>query len=95
MTPERLEELRRIAQMAKKVVISVQKGHDCSAEEANAVALHIATFDPTTVLDLLDEIERLRRERDAALDVLGREDIGDGAKVEGVRLILSGVRRDD
>src|SRR5690606_7711618 len=42
---------------------------------------------------LLDEIERLRRERDAALDGLGREDIGDGAKVEGVRLILKGGDR--
>lgn len=39
------------------------------------------------------EIERLRRERDAALDVLGREDIGDGAKVEGVRLSLKGGDR--
>src|SRR5690606_4438113 len=46
-----------------------------------------------TVLALLDEIERLRLERDAALDVLGREDIGDGAKVEGVRLILKGGDR--
>ncbi len=53
-------------------------------------AEHIATFDPPTVLALLNEIEQLRRERDAALDVLGREDIGDGAKVEGVRLILKG-----
>src|SRR5690606_24494787 len=42
---------------------------------------------------LEQEIERLRRERDAALDVLGREDIGDGAKVKGVRLILKGGYR--
>ena len=96
MTPERLAELRRIAQMAtpgpwerdgrivyalthygyrngieqraNKVTISVQKGHDCSAEEADAVALHIATFDPRMVLALLDEIERLRREREEIVD---------------------------
>src|SRR5690606_20685109 len=49
--------------------------------------------DPPTVLVLLDEIERLRREREAALDILSREDIGDGAKVEGVRLILKGGDR--
>jgi len=68
MAPERLEELRRIAQMARKVMISVQKGHDCSVEEANAVALYINTFDPLTVLDLLDEIEWLRREREEIVD---------------------------
>ena len=33
---------------------------ECSEENAR----HIATFDPTTVLALLDEIERLRRERE-------------------------------
>src|SRR5690606_27988414 len=50
-------------------------------------------FDTPTVLALLDEIERLRREREAALDILSREDIGDGAKVEGARLILKGGDR--
>lgn len=64
MTQELLEELRRIAQMAKKVVISVQNGNDCSVEDANVVALYINTFDPMTVLDLIDEIEYLRRERE-------------------------------
>src|SRR5690606_21941710 len=59
-----------IEQRANKVTISVQKGHDCSAEEADAVALHIATFDPRTVFALLDEIERLRREREVLAEVL-------------------------
>lgn len=66
---------------------------DASCWEVDANIQHIAAFDPTTCLVLLDEIERLRRDRDAALDVLGREDIGDGAKVEGVRLILKGGGR--
>lgn len=39
------------------------------------------------------EIERLRREREVALDILSSEDIGDGAKVEGARLILKGGDR--
>jgi len=52
----------------RQVTISVQKGRDCSAEEADAVALHIASFDPPTVLALLDEIERLRREREEIVD---------------------------
>ena len=56
-------------------------------------AEYFVAMNRNTVLALLDEIERLRRERDAALDVLGREDIGDGAKVEGVRLILKGGDR--
>src|SRR5690606_33764560 len=64
MALERLEELRRIAQVAKKVMISVQNGNDCSFEEANAVAFYINTFDPMTVLDLLDELEWLWRERE-------------------------------
>jgi len=49
MTPERLAELRRIAQGATP-------------------AQYIATFDPQTVLDLLDEIELLRREREEIAD---------------------------
>src|SRR5690606_9694420 len=63
-------------------------------EQTLANAMHIASFDPSTVLVLLDEIERLRREREAALDILSRKDIGDGAKVEGVRLILKGGDRE-
>src|SRR5690606_22160584 len=87
LTPERLAELRRIAQMATpgpgeregrivyalthygyrngikqrtdKVTINVQKGRDCSTEEADAVALHISTFDPPTVIAMLDRIEAL------------------------------------
>lgn len=74
---ERLSELRRIAEAATP------------GPEEIITPSH-PVFDSTTVLVLLDEIKRLRRERDAALDVLGREDIGDGAKVEGVRLILKG-----
>ena len=35
----------------------------------------------------------LRRAVEAALDILSREDIGDGAKVEGARLILKGGDR--
>src|SRR5690606_36824883 len=35
----------------------------------------------------------LRRAVEAALDILSREDIGNGAKVEGVRLILKGGDR--
>lgn len=33
-------------------------------EQTLANATHIATFDPTTVIAILDEIERLRRERE-------------------------------
>src|SRR5690606_25128479 len=56
-------------------------------------AEYFVAMNRNTVLALLDEIERLWREREAALDILSREDIGDGAKVEGVRLILKGGDR--
>src|SRR5690606_9216081 len=41
---------------------------------------YIERFNPETALALLDEIERLRREREAALDILSREDIDASAK---------------
>src|SRR5690606_22319081 len=123
LTPDRLQELRRIAEAATPgpwrvnkygptrrimsigagkygtdpVIANVETFWSKREQEKygdhGANAVHIATFDPPTVLALLDEIERLRREREAALDILSRKDIGDGAKVEGVRLILKGGDR--
>ena len=59
LTPDRLQELRRIAE----AVIEAHEGrreNACGAED-----LFDRTFDPPTVLKLLDEIERLRN---AAID---------------------------
>lgn len=111
LTPERLRELRRIAEAATPGPLTMHLCDDARyaafvdaphlGPDAPELAVFLieddarffAEFDRDTVLAMLDEIERLRRERDAALDVLGREDIGDGAKVEGVRLILKGGDR--
>src|SRR5690606_12268785 len=113
LTPDRLQELRRIAEAATpgpwavnpfKATVDEMPSmlpicgllwptEERTEEQTFANANYIAEFNPTTALAILGEIERLRRERDAALDVLGREDIGDGAKVEGVRLIMKGGDR--
>ena len=112
LTPERLAELRRIAEAATpgpwEVVGLAGYGgpyalrmphrsgrtwYGVEGIKRREDAEYFVAMNRNTVLALLDEIERLRRERDAALDVLGREDIGDGAKVEGVRLILKGGDR--
>src|SRR5690606_32919228 len=100
--PDRLAELRRIAEAATPGpwewrmskdgrildLITLETGYNEEIITPSHVSAwlqvnrglkdYIPTFDPQTVLALLDEIERLRRERDAALDVLGREDIGGG-----------------
>jgi len=97
LTPERLAELRRIAEAATPGPYEVvglagyggpyalrmphrsgRTWYGVEGIKRREDAEYIATFDPPTVLALLNEIERLRRERDAALDVLGREDIGGG-----------------
>src|SRR5690606_39915537 len=117
LTPDRLQELRRIAEAATPGpwawrmskdgrildLITLETGYNeeiITPSHINAwlqvkggLKDFIPAFAPSTALALLDEIERLRRERGAALDVLGREDIGDGAKVEGVRVILKGGDR--
>src|SRR5690606_37150251 len=57
LTPERLKELRRIAEAATP------------GPEEIITPSH-PVFDSTTVLVLLDEIERLRREREVMAEVL-------------------------
>jgi len=97
MTPDRLRELRRIAEAAtpgKRVVVipESRRGHEWlilqvdgsvssviaainkSARNMRTVdycaadAEFFAAFDPPTVLAMLDEIERLRREREKIVD---------------------------
>src|SRR5690606_27092847 len=83
MNPERIAELRRIAEAAtpgpwgvnpwRAVVDEMETLTPIcgmlwptelrTEEQTLANAQHIATFDPPTVLALLDEIELLRRER--------------------------------
>src|SRR5690606_26615746 len=93
LTPERLAELRRIAEAAtpgpwrisgdgpvdRFVIASTERDHIAETtrggsftNEDLANAYHIATFDPPTVLALLNEIERLRREREALAEALKR-----------------------
>jgi len=87
---ERLAELRRIAEAATDAIERALFNNNPDAVRSAERGLHVLL---DTLATQAAEIERLRRERDAALDVLGREDIGDGAKVEGVRLILKGGDR--
>src|SRR5690606_17625289 len=103
MTPDRLRELRRIAEAATPGpweipaanvfrVVAPKAGHHnppsgkappypwaiiadadtegTSGEQAASNMQYISTFDPPTVLALLDEIERLRREREVLAEVL-------------------------
>src|SRR5690606_36105767 len=100
LTPDRLQELRRIAEAATPgpwrvnkygptrrimsigagkygtdpVIANVETFWSKREQEKygdhGANAVHIATFDPPTVLALLDEIERLRRERDVLAEAL-------------------------
>lgn len=79
LTPERLAELRRIAEAAtpgpwrisddgpadRFVIASADRGHIAETTQGDsftedlANAHHIATFDPPTVLAMLDRIEAL------------------------------------
>ena len=61
LTPDRLQELRRIAEAATPGRWEIPVAN---------VVQYVATFDPPTVLALLNEIERLRRGREALADVL-------------------------
>src|SRR5690606_27053070 len=90
MTPERLAEVRRIAEEATPGPWGVNPWRAVvdemgtltpicgmlwptelrTEEQTRANAQHIAAFDPTTCLALLDEIERLRREREVMAEVL-------------------------
>src|SRR5690606_24421870 len=92
LTPDRLYELRRIAEAATpgpwwadgweartkegdRFIASIAPAFqgarpDASCWEVDANIQHIAAFDPTTALALLDEIERLRREREVLADAL-------------------------
>jgi len=103
MTPDRLRELRRIAEAATpgpweipvanvfRVVAPKARHHNppsgkappypwaiiadadtegTSGEQAASNMQYISTFDPPTVLALLDEIERLRREREVLAEAL-------------------------
>src|SRR5690606_2803878 len=100
LTPDRLQELRRIAEAATPgpwrvnkygptrrimsigagkygtdpVIANVETFWSKREQEKygdhGANAVHIATFDPPTVLALLDEIERLRKEREVLAEVL-------------------------
>jgi len=47
-----------------------ESGEGFTPEAMDANARHIATFDPPTVLALLDEIERLRREREVLAEAV-------------------------
>lgn len=69
---------------------------DASCWEVDANIQHIAAFDPPTVLALLDEIERLRRERETLLSLLRQVDVVmDGAAMMGVGSIMAPRYRDD
>jgi len=90
LTPERLAELRRIAEAASpgpwavnpfKATVDEMPSmlpicgllwptDQRTEEQTLANATHIATFDPATVIAILDEIERLRREREVLAEVL-------------------------
>src|SRR5690606_29917376 len=94
LTPERLAELRRIAEAAtpgpwrlrtdpryddvdRFVIASDERAHIVETtqggswtDEDLANARYIVTFDPPTVLDLLDEIERLRRQAKKAAELV-------------------------
>jgi len=69
---------------------------DASCWEVDANIQHIAAFDPMTALALLDEIERLRRERDALAEVfkhvLTCEDCECASCLEGTGLFLRAYR---
>lgn len=99
LTPDRLQELRRIAEAAtpgpwgipgenvfrvvapetqnqgdpyyRWAVIADADPSSVDGEQAAANACYIAAFHPPTVLAMLDEIERLRRELDTLAGVVG------------------------
>jgi len=118
LTPERLQELRRIAEAATpgpwwvdgweartkdgdRFIASIAPAFqgaspDVSCWEVDANIQHIAAFDPTTALALLDEIERLRREREVLAEafkhVLTCEDCECATCPEGTGLVLKAYR---
>jgi hypothetical protein len=78
LTPEQLAALRKVAEKYRRVREGFRNGKYERSDVRDARVELDAAFDPTTCLALLEEVERLRAERDILGEAIAQEAIKAG-----------------